>query len=551
MELKVIDLLAMESMKDAEVLSGHDYIHNGIEGVTIMEGPDIANWIKGGEVILTSLYSIRDFNEKEQTDFIFKLAEKRVSALIIKKHSEEISDQLLEAGERNRMPIIQLPQEVPFVDVMYPIMGELFNKQVTKLQYYKEIHDRFTALSLADKGLEKIIHTLEELIGNPVALFDRNFRCIVSTYPELEKFEMVEKVHFYEQTSGIKFPHYRQIVKYPELDNIKGHQIVVPIEALNHNKMYLLIGEINKSLVELDLIAVENAATSLSLELVKQFAVAEVEKKYKNDLIEELISGKIQSIQAVYEKANVIGWDFSGAFAAVLFKINRQSDGMLQQKGDLADRSHFLVHEAIHHYLPNGIISNKSNFFIVLWKVEKTCKNDTDWIDDIKKTARTIQEVIKKQLKDIDVQVGIGSAVNEISEIPQSYREAHDALDLGETLNGLASITAFSELGIFRLLRHVNDSSALLQFIPKSLKELLDYQQANQSDLLETLQTFLECNQNAAQTAKLLFVHYKTVVYRLERIKEITGMDFDDSEEMLSVRVGLKIYELLQREKQE
>ncbi|WP_262177099.1 PucR family transcriptional regulator [Saccharococcus sp. Marseille-Q5394] len=551
MEFRVKDLLAIEPMKDAEILSGRTFIQNVIEGVTIMEGPDIANWIKGGEVILTSLYSIRDFNVQEQKEFIAKLAEKSVSALVIKKHSEDISDQLLEAGEKYRMPIIQLPQEVPFVDVMYPIMGELFNKQVTKLRYFKEIHDRFTALSLADKGLEKIIYTLEKLIGNPVALFDRNFRCIVSTYPELEQFEMVEKVHFYEQTSGIKFPHYRQIVKYPELDNVKGHQIVVPIEALNHNKMYLLIGEINKSLGELDLIAVENAATSLSLELVKQFAVAEVEKKYKNDLIEELISGKIQSIQAVYEKANVIGWDFTGSFAAVLFKINRQSEGALKQKGDLADRAHFLVNEAIHHYLPNGIISNKSNLFIVLWKVQKVSKNDAAWMEDIKKTALTIQAVIQKQAKDIDVQVGIGSAVGDIAEIPQSYREAHDALDLGETLNGLASITAFSELGIFRLLRHIKDSSALLQFIPKSLKELLDYQQANQSDLLETLQTFLECNQNAAQTAKLLFVHYKTVVYRLERVREITGMDFEDSEEMLSVRVGLKIHELLQRENAE
>src|SRR5690606_14176420 len=180
----------------------------------------------GGEVILTSLYSSRTFSESEQKDFSSNLAEKRVSALVIKQHSEEISDLLLEAGEKSRMPIIHLPQDVPFVDVMYPIMGELFNNQVTKLQYYKEIHDRFTALSLADKGLEKIIHTLEELIGNPVALFDRNFSCIVSTYPELENFEMVEKVHFYEQKSGIKFPHYRQIVKYPDLDNIKGHQIV-------------------------------------------------------------------------------------------------------------------------------------------------------------------------------------------------------------------------------------------------------------------------------------------------------------------------------------
>ncbi|WP_252504207.1 PucR family transcriptional regulator [Sporosarcina sp. Marseille-Q4943] len=550
MELTIKDLLAIESMKDAEVLGGHNYINNVIEGVTIMEGPDIANWIRGGEVILTSLYSIRNFTDKEQKDFIAQLAEKRVSALVIKKHSEEISDQLLETAERNRMPIIQLPQEVPFVDVMYPIMGELFNKQVTKLQYYKEIHDRFTALSLADKGLEKIIHTLEELIGNPVALFDRNFSCIVSTYPELEKFEMVEKVHFYERTAGIKFPHYRQIVKYPELNNIKGHQIVVPIETLNHNKMYLLIGEINKSLGELDLIAVENAAISLSLELVKQFAVAEVENKYKNDLIEELISGKIQSINAIYEKANLIGWDLDGSFAAVLFKINRFTDVVLEQKSDLSDRSHFLAHEAIHHYLPNGIISNRSNLFIVLWKVEEASKDDVSWMDEITKTSEAIQALVKGQIKDIAVQVGIGGVVNDISEIPTSYREAQDALDLGATLNGLDSITAFSELGIFRLLRHIKDSTALVQFIPQSLNELLDYQQANQADLLKTLQTFLDCNQNIAQAAKLLFVHYKTVVYRLDRIKEITGMDFNDSEEMLSVRVGLKIYELIQREKE-
>ncbi|GEN83749.1 PucR family transcriptional regulator [Sporosarcina luteola] len=550
MEFKVKDLLTMEPMKNAEVLVGQNYIQNVIEGVTVMEGPDIAKWIKGGEVILTSLYSIRNFTEKELKEFIAKLAEKRVSALIIKKFSSRITNQLLTASEKYRMPIILLPQEVPFVDVMYPIMGELFNNQVVKLQYYKEIHDRFTALSLAGKGIEQIIYTLEELIGNPVALFDRNFSCIISTSPELEKFEMVEKVHFYEQTSGIKYPHYRQIVKYPELENSKGHQIVVPIETMNHNKMYLFIGEINQSLGELDLIAVENAATSLSLELVKQFAVAEVEKKYKNDLIEELISGKIQSIDAIYEKANVIGWDFTGAFAAVIFHINRL-DSMVKQNGGYSDRSLFLVNEAIHHYLPNGIISTKSNQFIVLWKVENKSKKDTLWLNEIKQTSKKIQTLIKKQVNDIDVQIGIGHAVSDILDIPKSYREAHDALELGRTLNGLESITAFSELGIFRLLRHIEDSSTLNQFIPDSLRELLEYQQANHLDLLVTLITFLECNQNATQTAKLLFVHYKTVVYRLERIKEITGMDFDDSEEMLSVRVGLKIYELIQRENAE
>ncbi|OCA85846.1 hypothetical protein A8F94_13335 [Bacillus sp. FJAT-27225] len=552
MELKVRDILEMESLKGAVVLGGKNYIDNTIEGVTIMEAPDIAKWIKGGEVILTSLYSIRSFTDKEQKEFIAKLSEKGVSALIIKKVGTEISSQLIDACEKCGLPIIQLPREVLFVDVMYPIMGELFNNQVKKLQYYKEIHDRFTALSLADKGPDEIIGTLETLIGNPVALFDRNFRCIASTVPSLRTFQIIEKVHVYEQTAGIKFPHYRQIVKYPELENMIGHQIVVPIETLNHNKKYLLIGEMNKSLGELDLIAVENAATSLSLEFVKQFAVAEVEKKYKIDLIEELISGNIHSMEAIYEKANLIGWDLDGSFVAVLFKINHLTDSINQKnKRGFSDRNHLVVNEAIEHYLPDGIVANKSNLFIVLWKVEDTAANNPSWIKKVKKTSRDIQEFINRQVKDIIVQVGIGNAVHNVTEMSRSYKEANDALDLGETINGLESITAFSELGIFRLLRHIEDPTVLIQFVPPSLRALLSYQQANQADLLKTLQTFLECNQNAAQTAKILYIHYKTVVYRLERIKEITGMDFEDSEEMLSVRIGLKIYEFLQREQKE
>ncbi|KAB2337258.1 PucR family transcriptional regulator [Cytobacillus depressus] len=551
-EFKVNDLLNIPSLKDAVVLGGHRFLKNNIKGITIMEAPDIVQWIKGGEVILSSLYSIRFFNEKEQAEFLGRLAEKEVSALVIKKLDVEISSSFIRAAEKVGLPIIQLPKEIPFVDVMYPVMDKLFDKQVKKLQYYQEIHDRFTDLSLADKGPEEIILTLEKLIGNPVALFDRNFHCIFSTEPYLATFEIVEKVHFFEQNAGIKFPHYRQIVKYPELENIKSHQIVVPVETLNHVKTYLLIGEMNKSLEELDLIAVENAATSLSLELVKQFAVAEVEKKFKNDLVDELISGKIQSLQSMYEKANLIGWDFEGSFVAVVFKINTEEKVKIKEnKRGISDRNHSLVYEAVHHYLPNGIITNKSNLVIVLWKVDDNDKNnDFAWVTRIKETSMEIKEFIKKHNKDIVVQVGIGNIAKTVIDIQKSYKEASDALELGETINGNESITAYSELGIFRLLCHFKDPAELIQFIPLSLKKLLDYKQANQTDLLKTLQTFLDCQQNAAKTAKELYIHNKTVVYRLDRIKEITGMNFDEAEEMLSVQVGLKIINLLQREYQ-
>jgi len=554
MEFRIKDLLNIPSMKDAVVLSGKSYLKRAIRGATIMEAPDITDWIKGGELLLTSLFPILNFNEEEQKNFIARLAEKGVSALVIKiqRFVTEIPKPIVSAGDQFGVTIIQIPRDIPYVDVMYPVMGEVFNNQVKKLQYYKEIHDRFTALSLADEGPEKIIKTLELLIGNPVALYDRNFHCIESTVPSLAEFEIIEKIPYYNQTNEMKFPHYCQVVKYPSLDGQKGYQIVVPIETINHIKTYLLISEFNKPLEELDFIAVENCATSLSLELVKQFAVAEVDKKFKNDLIDELIGGKIHQMNLVFQKANLIGWDLNGSFVTVLFKINNDREAYTtnqkKSKRDLSIQDHELVYEAIHHYLPNGIIRSKSNLVIVLWKIAERNIQDNIWMDSIKETVRKIQESIKSQIKNLEVQVGIGSLSNSIIEIPKSFNEAQDALELGEMINGKEAITAFSELGIFRLLCNFTDVSSLSGFIPLSLKKLLDYQHANKKDLLITLKTFLESNQNATKTSQVLFIHHKTAVYRLDRIKEITGMNFDDPEEMLSVQVGLKIVALLKRE---
>lgn len=550
MEFRVKDVLNLSSLKESVVLSGEQYLHKVVKGSTIMEAPDITDWLKGGELILTSLYPIRFFNEQEQKQFIAKLAEKDVSALVIKNHRfvKEIPQSIIDEAEKCKLPIIQIPKEVPYVDVLYPVMEEILNTQVKKLQYYKEIHDQFTALSLADESPEKIIETLENLIGNPVALFDRNFFCIASTLPGLTNFKIVEKNYYFDETEKMKFPHYRQIVRYPEQKEKIGHQIVVPIETINHIKTYLLIGEMNKPLEELDFIAIENAATSLSLELVKKFAVAEVDKRFKNDLLEQLIEGKLPS-NILYQDANLIGWDIEGSFAVVLFKISKMNElnSSKQVKRGISNANEeTLLHEAIHQYLPNVIMGSKSGLKVVVWKVDL---EDPEWLIKIKVKVSSILDLVKKQANEIIIQVGIGTLSENINRISESYIKAQDALEFGEVLNGREFVTSYSELGVFRMLGKFTNSEELKTFIPPSLQLLLNYQQANKSDLITTLKVFLQCNQNATKASQLLFIHHKTAVYRIERIKEITGMNFDDAEEMLLVQIGLKIIELLEREK--
>ena len=543
--------MTLSSLKNANVLSGKQYLHKVVKGSTIMEAPDITDWLQGGELLLTSLYPILSFNEEEQRQFIAKLAEKDISALVIKTHRfvKEIPQSIIDEAEKCRLPIIQIPKEVPYVDIMYPVMEEILDLQVKRLQYYKEIHDQFTALSLANESEEKIIETLEKLIGNPVALFDRNFICLASTSPYLTNFEIVAKNYHVNESEMMKFPHYRQVVKYREQQEKVGHQIVVQIETINHIKTYLLIGEMNKPLQELDFIAVENAATSLSLELVKKFAVAEVDKRFKNDLLEQLIEGKVPP-NILYHDANLIGWDIEGSFAVVLLKLRKSADRVstkkLRRGISKGGNEETLLDESMYRYLPQAITGNKSGLKVVLWKVNL---EDRHWLKNIKDNVTKIIEWVNKQDKDIMIQVGIGTLSEDVKTISDSYIKARDALEYGEVLNGKESITSYSELGVFRMLGQFTDTEDLKSFIPPSLQMLLDYQQANKSDLITTLKVFLQCNQNATKASQQLFIHHKTAVYRIERIKEITGMNFDDAEEMLLVQIGLKITELLEREK--
>lgn len=546
-------MLKLPALKDAIVLSGEHYLQKDVKGSTIMEAPDITDWLKGGELILTSLYPIQHFNEGQLKEFIAKLAEKEVSALVIKNHRfvNEIPQSMIVEGKKRNLPIIQIPKNVPYVDIMYPVIEEISNNRLKKLQHYKEIHDRFTALSLADESPESIIQTLEQLIGNPVALFDRNFFCLATTHTTLESFEIVEKMDYYNETETMKFPHYRQIVRYDEQKEKRGFQFVVSIETINHIKAYLLVGEMNKPLQEFDFIAVENAATALSLELVKQFAVAEVDKRFKNNLLEQFLEGKIHN-NTFFHHANLIGWDIEGAFVVVVFKVNNQNKSLYSidnKRGIASQKDEMLLFEVIQQRLPNAIVGSKSGLIFVLWKINKKEQKGQLWMSNIKNAVTKMKQSLKKQQSELIIQVGIGTLVEKIHGVSTSYKKALDALELGEILNGKEAVTTFSELGIFRLLCQFEELSSLKSFIPPTLEALLYYPQSNKPDLLITLKTFLQCNQNATKTAQLLFIHHKTAVYRLERIKEITGMNFDDPEEMLSVQIGLKIIELIEREK--
>jgi purine catabolism regulator len=176
------DILKMSCFESSKLVSGKEVVdRTEVEGITIVERPDIANWIKGGELLLTSFYSI-EMDIQAQRKLVEDVARNGAAGIIIKVSDmvPAVSDDIVEAGRSLNFPVITISKEVKYIDILYPVMGLLFNEQVYKLNYYKECHEKFNRLSLEMKGFESIAKTLDGMVENPVIIFDSEMRVLVA-----------------------------------------------------------------------------------------------------------------------------------------------------------------------------------------------------------------------------------------------------------------------------------------------------------------------------------------------------------------------------------
>ncbi len=537
MGILLSELIKMPCLKNAKLVAGTVKDENVyVEGITIIEVPDIANWIKGGELLLTSFYSI-DKDIEAQKTLVKELAEKGAAALIVKisRFLTSIPEDVIDLGNQLGFPIIEISGDTKYIDIMYPVMGEIFNDQVNRLNYYKDCHKRFTKLSLKMKGIDAVAKTLGDLVENPVIILNNELNPIAWNDEKYGSIEIIDD----EVKSLVEkdFPIYGLKIKMPNIDDIIYTAIVEPIQVLNEIKGYLAVIERNRIMEDLDFIALESAATTLRLEMLKDVAVKEVELKYKGDLMDDLINGRFDSEESIFGRGTLFGWNLKRKFIVILLNISEYGDYILINK-NLSEGIHLLMEKikkridrVSYYYTTDYISINKGDNIIVLWPVEEKC-NIKDAHATIKEFGKELKKIISNEIGNISVSIGIGGLAENPMEICKSYSEAMDAVNFGYRIFGKDSIVTF-------------DREELNKFVHPALWTLKEYDKDKNNELIDTLEKYLSCNLNAVKTAEELYVHYKTVLYRLNRIRELTNLDIEDRGKMLEIEVGLKILRII------
>jgi purine catabolism regulator len=136
----------------------------------------------------------------------------------------------------------------------------------------------------------------------------------------------------------------------------------------------------------------------------------------------------------------------------------------------------------------------------------------------------------------------MGTVRDGIAGIRRSHAEARQALLLGRRLHGPGQVTLFENLGVYRLIFAAEHLPELHDLYTRALGALLNYDRQNSADLVSTLDAFFAANGSPKEAAERLGVHRNTVLYRLDRIREITGYDLDDATVRLRLQLALHVH---------
>jgi purine catabolism regulator len=166
---------------------------------------------------------------------------------------------------------------------------------------------------------------------------------------------------------------------------------------------------------------------------------------------------------------------------------------------------------------------------------------------ELKKTADSLRNSLATTLgTNPSIAVGIGRIYAGPEGIKTSYHEARQSIIMGSRVFGASCLTYFGDLGVYRLLFNLQGSDDLGAFYHETLGSLLEYDQKTNSDLIHTLQIYFASCGSVARAAEELQLHRNSLLYRLQRVKEISGLDLEDAEARLAMQLALHIGDILE-----
>ncbi len=410
--------------------------------------------------------------------------------------------------------------------------------QTTFLAQQLEMYQHLLHLSADDMGIETLARALAQYARKAVLIQDK-------------RLQYLAQVSANDLTNWADILDALQMASYlpPELhDRKQAHlvtepilqefetcaRLVMPIVTRSVARGYVSLIARDAKFDALDRVVAVQGALVAATEMSKVKAVSVAEQKLRGDLIQAVLAQAISEADAL-GWAERAGFRKTGPYAALTMQwVGRDAPSLR--------RLETIVSGQIKRQRQRVLETTRENE-IVAWYALTPERG----ITDAEQFAQMILNLARAEFPKAHPAIGIGRPVNDLLSLRVSYREAAQAMALEQRLRHHKP-QAYANLGVYRLLLPLTESNELRAFCDQALGRLIVDERAGKTHLLETLRAYFECNGNVAQTAKALYIHRNTLLYRLDRIREVGSLDLDDAETRLQLQLALRAYELVREQ---
>jgi sugar diacid utilization regulator len=384
---------------------------------------------------------------------------------------------------------------------------------VSNLQRSMDIHQRLTQVAVSGEGQPGIAKALHELTDMAVAIEDR--------YGNLTAWAGPGQPCPYPKESFAKREHLLRRLMRSGKPVRDGERLSVLASPRSDVIGVLALIDPQRHADQADLVALEHGATVLSMELARLRGIADTELRLRRDLVHDLLTGTDD--ESALTRAEALDYDLRRPHRVAIVEAKGRARGH--------DTLLNAVRRAMRQACHDGLYETWSG------NVAIVTASQPDW----EQLRRTIGSFLGRQ-----VRLGVGSPCAAPSEMPRSLREAGLALRLQTALLPGNNACEYSKLGIFRMFAAIPDLTDVKAFVREWLGSLLDYDERRNAELVQTLTQYLEHGGSYDATAAELCVHKSTLKYRLQRIRDLTGLELNDPDVHFNLQLATRAWGTLQ-----
>jgi len=521
------------------IISGEGLLDRAVTWTTVIHPEDdiSSKTVQSGELILIAPVSNPN-KAHSDSELIHWTAKVSASALVF---SNSVSPTALAEAKSYNLPIMTLSSDTRIRDVEKTIISLLVNRKGQMERRGTQIYRQLTQISSRNEGMDELIGAMARLTNKAVIVQDKRLHPIshklqpqfVGLWDDVEFFlkkqdNLPVELHDRHRVVDVDPPVLMQAIPISGMA-----RLVAPIITKNIGRGYLSIIGREGDLDEIDQLVCEHGAAACALEMAKQKAVNETEKRLRGTFLDRLLLGDVSQQEAI-RQGERFNHDMTHTHLACVLSWRGDNQPSLRRLETMV----------------NTIITNQQSDALV-WIREKEGEvvvfHATDFedpIDNSMELANSFSKEINRQYPQNRIAIGLGQVARDINAWRSSYRDAVQAMELAERLQTDTPLY-IGDLGVYQLILSLSDREKLSDFCERTLGTLTDYDMRQNAELIITLEAFFNCHGNLSQTAEALIVHRNTLLYRMNRINEIAGIDLNRPETRLALHLALTIRRLL------